>query len=198
MTTNDTGAHHVYANAGTGGAFALQPQQLNSAGALGAVIGKFSVDDRIDVAFFGKNGGAVFYNDGKGNLGAGDTAAPTIQLKGPASVTLIVEDTYTDAGATATDNMDGDLSAKIVVANKVNTAVIGSYVVAYSVTDTSGNSAQAERNVRVQAREGTGGGGGGAAGFELVLLLALAIMAGNWQRAAAVRGERRDALSLAR
>jgi hypothetical protein len=34
------------------------------------VIGKFSVDDRIDVAFFGKNGGAVFYNDGKGNLGA--------------------------------------------------------------------------------------------------------------------------------
>jgi hypothetical protein len=82
--------------------------------------------------------------------------------------------------------MDGDLSAKIVVANKVNTAVIGSYVVTYSVTDTSGNSAQAERNVRVQAREGTGGGGGGAAGFELVLLLALAIMAGNWQRAAAV------------
>ena len=186
LTTNDTGAHHVYANAGSGGAFALQPQQLNNAGALAAVIGKFSVDDRIDVAFVGKNGGAVFYNDGKGNLGAGDTAAPTIQLKGAASVTLIVEETYTDAGATATDNMDGDLSAKIVVANKVNTAVIGSYVVTYSVTDTSGNSAQAERNVRVQAREGTGGGGGGAAGFELVLLLALAIMAGNWQRAAAV------------
>ncbi len=183
LTTNDTGAHHVYANAGTGSAFALMPQQLSSPSARAAVIGKFSVDDRIDVAFVGQNGGAVFYNDGKGNLGAGDTAAPTIQLKGAASVTLTVEDTYTDPGATATDALDGDLSAKITVANKVNTAVIGSYTVTYNVTDTSGNSSQAERTVRVQAREGTGGGGGGAAGFDLVLLLALAIMAGNRQRA---------------
>ena len=55
--------------------------------------------------------------------------------------------------------------------NPVNTAVIGSYVVTYDVTDSSGNAAVRQtRTVRVTAREGTGGGGGGAVGAPLALL----------------------------
>jgi hypothetical protein len=175
LVTNETGGHQIYMNVGAAsGAFALHPQQIANAGALAAALGTFSVDARIDAALVGTNGVAVFYNDGAGNLGSGDITAPTIQLRGEASITLIVEDTYADAGATATDTLDGDVSARIVVDNPVNPAVIGTYTVTYNATDLSGNSAvPVTRTVRVQAREGTGGGGGGAAGIELALLLAL-------------------------
>ena len=54
-------------------------------------------------------------------------------------------------GATATDNYDGDLTASIVIdASAVNTAVVGSYVVTYDVTDSEGNAAtQVTRTVNV-------------------------------------------------
>jgi len=48
---------------------------------------------------------------------------------------------YTDAGAMATDNIDGDLSALILVNNTVDTSMVGTYTVKYNVTDTDGNAA---------------------------------------------------------
>jgi hypothetical protein len=181
LAINEVGNTQVYANAGVAsGTFALHPQQIASAGALGAAVGKFSVDARVDAALVGANGVAVFYNDGAGNLGSGDITAPTIQLRGQPSVTLTVEDSYTDAGATATDTLDGDVTTRIVVDNPVNSAVIGTYTVTYNATDLSGNSAvPATRTVRVQAREGTGGGGGGAAGLEFALLLSFVTLLGR-------------------
>jgi hypothetical protein len=174
LTINATGGHQVYSNvAAASGVFALHPQQMANAGALTAAVGRLSVDARVDAALVGSNGAAVFYNDGSGNLGSGDVTAPTIQLRGESSVTLIVESAYTDAGATATDTIDGDVTARIVVTNPVNAAVIGTYTVTYHATDLSGNSAApVTRTVRVQARQGTGGGGGGATGLEFALLLA--------------------------
>jgi hypothetical protein len=116
---------------------------------------------------------AVFYNDGSGNLGSGDIAAPIITLLGQPSVTLTVESAYTDAGATAADTVDGDVTGRIVVNNPVNSAVIGTYTVTYDATDLSGNTAvRVTRTVQVQARQGSGGGGGGATGLEFALLLA--------------------------
>jgi hypothetical protein len=165
----------IYSNAGAGsGTFALQPQQLQRTAAVMAVTGKFSVDDRVDAAIVANGGVAVFYNDGAGNLGQGDTAGPTITLLGQPSVTLTVGDTYTDAGATASDAQDGDVTARITVANAVDAAVVGDYAVTYNATDKSGNSgAPVVRNVHVQTRQAEGGGGG-AAGFEsLGALLAL-------------------------
>ena len=44
-----------------------------------------------------------------------DTTAPVITLVGDAVVDLSVGDTYTEEGATATDNVDGDISANIVI-----------------------------------------------------------------------------------
>jgi hypothetical protein len=97
-------------------------------------------------------------------------------------VTVTVGDPYTDAGATAADTLDGDLTAKIVTTNPVDTAVIGNYTVAYNVKDSSGNAAApVTRTVRVQARGGSGGGGG-ATGYEFVLGLALAMIAARLQR----------------
>ena len=70
-----------------------------------------------------------------------DTTAPVITLNGDASVTIEVGSPYNDAGATATDNYDGDLTASIVVVSDVDTSTVGDYTVTYNVTDTSGNAA---------------------------------------------------------
>ena len=70
-----------------------------------------------------------------------DTTAPVITLVGDAEITVEVGSTYTDLGATASDNYDGDITADIVTVNNVDTSVIGSYTVTYNVTDSSGNAA---------------------------------------------------------
>ena len=60
-----------------------------------------------------------------------DTTAPVITLNGDAQITVEVGSTYTDLGATASDNYD-DISADIVTVNNVDTSVIGSYTVTYN------------------------------------------------------------------
>jgi len=104
----------------------------------------------------------VTYNvsDAKGNaatevtrtviVNAPDTTPPVITLVGDAVVNITVGDTYVDAGATALDNIDGDITANIVTVNPVNTAVAGTYTVAYNVSDAAGNSAtEVTRTVNV-------------------------------------------------
>ncbi|WP_299115474.1 immunoglobulin-like domain-containing protein [uncultured Winogradskyella sp.] len=70
-----------------------------------------------------------------------DTVAPVITLLGSAAVNLTVGDAYTDAGATATDNIDGNLTSSIVVTGAVNTNVVGTYTLTYNVSDAAGNAA---------------------------------------------------------
>tara|TARA_Y100000766_G_scaffold3380_1_gene2615 strand:- start:3057 stop:6032 length:2976 start_codon:yes stop_codon:yes gene_type:complete len=70
-----------------------------------------------------------------------DTTTPVITLIGDSQVNVEVGSTYTDAGATATDNYDGDLSSQIVVVNNVDVNTVGSYTVTYSVSDSSNNAA---------------------------------------------------------
>ena len=53
-----------------------------------------------------------------------DTTAPVITLVGDAEITVEVGSTYTDLGATASDNYDGDITADIVTVNNVDTSVI--------------------------------------------------------------------------
>src|SRR5690606_11730403 len=117
---------------------------------------------------------AVFLGDGRGGFGAGLAGAPKLTLNGEPTVLITVGDDYQDAGATAFDDVDGDLTDAIVVDDPVDTSVIGTYTVSYEVVDSAGNKASASRIVEVQARSGAGGGGGGAAGAALLLWLALA------------------------
>jgi len=70
-----------------------------------------------------------------------DTTPPVITLNGDATVTINVGDTYTDAGATAKDDQDGDISDKIVKSGSVDTSTAGTYVIHYNVEDNAGNSA---------------------------------------------------------
>ncbi|MBL3535759.1 MAG: DUF5011 domain-containing protein, partial [gamma proteobacterium endosymbiont of Lamellibrachia anaximandri] len=80
-----------------------------------------------------------------------DNAAPVITLLGANPLNLSVGDTYTDPGATALDNVDGNITGNIVVAgDAVNTAIVGTYFVTYNVSDAAGNPAlQLTRTVNV-------------------------------------------------
>ena len=70
-----------------------------------------------------------------------DTTVPVITLLGDTTVTIEVGTTYTDSGATAADNYDGDLTSSIAIVNNVDTSTVGTYTVTYNVSDTSGNAA---------------------------------------------------------
>ena len=79
-----------------------------------------------------------------------DTTAPVITLLGEATVTIEVGSTYSDAGATASDNYDGDVSSSIVTVNGVDEDTVGTYTVTYNVTDANSNAAtQVSRTVNV-------------------------------------------------
>ena len=69
-------------------------------------------------------------------------SAPVITLNGSAVVNVVVGGTFSDPGATATDAEDGDLTANIVVGGDVvDTDTLGTYVITYNVSDSSGNAA---------------------------------------------------------
>ncbi|HUW24019.1 MAG TPA: DUF5011 domain-containing protein [Patescibacteria group bacterium] len=71
-----------------------------------------------------------------------DTTPPVITLVGPDTINLFVGDTYTDLGATAFDNVDGDITDQIMVGgDTVDTNTPGTYVITYNVKDVAGNPA---------------------------------------------------------
>ena len=70
-----------------------------------------------------------------------DTKPPVITLLGSNPVTVQLGSAYVDGGATAYDNVDGDITSSIVVTNPVNTNAIGTYTITYNVKDSSGNTA---------------------------------------------------------
>ncbi len=82
-----------------------------------------------------------------------DTVAPTLTLLGESSVNLIVGDVYNDAGATAVDDIDGNVSANITTLSTVDTNTTGAYTVTYSVSDSAGNLAKISRSVQVKNAE---------------------------------------------
>jgi hypothetical protein len=68
-----------------------------------------------------------------------DTTKPVITRVGDATVNLTVGDSYTDAGATATDETDGDITGSIVTTGSVDTNTPGTYTLTYNVSDAAGN-----------------------------------------------------------
>ncbi len=78
-----------------------------------------------------------------------DTTAPIITLLGSATLSIALNTAYTDAGATASDDTDGNITASITTTitfagntvAAVNTNTAGVYTIAYNVSDTAGNQA---------------------------------------------------------
>ncbi len=70
-----------------------------------------------------------------------DTTAPVITLVGDANVSHGLNTAWNDPGATATDGLDGNLSAQISISGTVDVNQTGANVLTYSVSDAAGNSA---------------------------------------------------------
>lgn len=71
-----------------------------------------------------------------------DTTPPVITLIGEPTIYLNVGDNYIEEGATALDDVDGNISNQIVInSNAINTSTSGAYDVTYNVTDNAGNPA---------------------------------------------------------
>ena len=92
------------------------------------------------------------YNESYGVEVIGDSVSPVITMIGDNPLLLANEaGQYSDPGASASDNVDGDISNDVVVSGDiVNKSVDNDYFINYNVVDSSGNPAtQAVRNVKV-------------------------------------------------
>ena len=76
-----------------------------------------------------------------------DLTPPVITLNGMSSVEITVGESYSDAGATATDDQDGIVP--VTVSGNVDTSMIGTYTITYTAVDSAGNSAVKTRSVLV-------------------------------------------------
>jgi len=77
-----------------------------------------------------------------------DTLAPAITLNGSNPMTVECHTTFVDPGATASDGCAGDLTSSIGVTGSVNSNVVGSYTLTYTVNDGS-HTTSATRTVNV-------------------------------------------------
>lgn len=77
-----------------------------------------------------------------------DKTPPTITLSGPDPFIIEAGSVdYIEPGATAMDDVDGDLTHFIKVTGKVNSSVVDTYTVTYTVSDASNNKATKIRKV---------------------------------------------------
>ncbi|MEL0120438.1 MAG: DUF5011 domain-containing protein, partial [Opitutae bacterium] len=81
----------------------------------------------------------------------GDETPPVITLVGEATITLKVGDSYDELGATANDDVDGNITPFIEEGGSVDTSKVGEYTLTYDVADRAGNQAvQVIRKVIVE------------------------------------------------
>lgn len=111
---------------------------------------------------FDNNGAAGLVNIDNVSLfqegGGGDVTPPVITLNGPSTVNVAVGGSFSDQGATAVDNVDGDISENIVVGgDEVDTNTIGTYVITYNVSDAAGNAANERRRTVIVSEDGEPG-----------------------------------------
>ncbi|MEX2029176.1 MAG: DUF5011 domain-containing protein [Candidatus Paceibacterota bacterium] len=90
-------------------------------------------------------------NRGGGGEGAQspEQISPVISILGSNPITVNADSIYTDAGATAMDNIDS--SVAVIVTGVVDTSIVGTYTITYTATDLSGNIATESRVVNVVA-----------------------------------------------
>lgn len=119
-----------------------------------------TVEGKVDGHTYGTYTLTYRVTDSSGNVGEvkrtvriADLTAPIITLRGEKSTYIKVGTTYTDPGFTATDNIDGDLTAKVSVTGGVDTSKMGINTITYTVTDSFGNKATTTRSVYVYQKQ---------------------------------------------
>ncbi len=119
---------------------------------------KFVIEKNINVNILGDHYSVTYIvKDKSGNadtavraIEVADTISPEITITGPEIINLDIGFPYTEKGATAIDNYDGDVTCKIKILGEVNHLVSGTYEITYKVTDSNGNSGESIRVVNVR------------------------------------------------
>src|SRR5438046_3014092 len=79
-----------------------------------------------------------------------DTTAPVISKQGSSPMTISLNSSFTDPGATASDNEDGTISVTSDYSStNPNVNLKGTYTIHYTATDKAGNQASDSRTVNV-------------------------------------------------
>lgn len=77
-----------------------------------------------------------------------DKEKPIITLKGDSEINIVLNSEYVEAGFTASDNYDGDLTDKVIV-DEIDTSKVGIYEIEYKVSDNSGNITISKRKINI-------------------------------------------------
>ncbi|WP_264550827.1 S8 family serine peptidase [Flavobacterium sp. N2038] len=80
-----------------------------------------------------------------------EAAKPTITLLGDAIVSIDKGCVFTEPGYTATDNLNADISASVIVSGSVDVNTTGQYVITYTAKDALQNQSVVSRTVNVSA-----------------------------------------------
>ena len=80
-----------------------------------------------------------------------DTTPPVVTLVGESAVTLPFEGIYREDGATAQDNVDGNVG--VTITGEVDTSVAGVYSLTYRAEDSAGNEGSVQRTVEVHQQQ---------------------------------------------
>ena len=78
-----------------------------------------------------------------------DKEAPVIELSGDIEMTIEAGTQFEEPGFSADDNYDGDLTEKVKKNNDIDTCTKQDVTITYSVKDSSGNEAVANRTVHI-------------------------------------------------
>lgn len=126
----------------------------------GDLTDKVVVNGEVDVQKNGNYKLTYSVSDSHGNkakviriVKVGDFTAPVISLSGETRIYVKLGTSYSEPGFSATDNIDGDLTSKVVVNGSVDTSKIGRYTLTYTVTDSAGNSTSNSRSVLVYGQQ---------------------------------------------
>ena len=82
-----------------------------------------------------------------GSSSTPDTTAPVVTLTGASALTQAYGEAYVELGASAQDDIDGDVA--VVISGDVDVNTISEYTVTYEATDAAGNVASTQRTVMV-------------------------------------------------
>lgn len=126
----------------------------------GDLTSSVTVEGKVDGHTYGTYTLTYRVTDSSGNVGEvkrtvriADLSAPIITLKGEQSTYIKVGTVYADPGFTASDNIDGDLTAKVTVTGSVDTSKMGTNTITYKVTDSFGNTSTVTRSVFVYQKQ---------------------------------------------
>lgn len=115
----------------------------------GDLTGKVTVEQEIDKIIYRVKDSSDNQTEVIRKINKNDSEKPSISLKGNATMTILIGNTYNEPGYTATDNCDGDITDRVTVTETINTNIPGTYYITYEVADSYENEATITRTVKV-------------------------------------------------